>query len=139
VREELYTYTSYISGQEGRKGLRGDRSVGAFSIVNGKVIFTCMESVYPAELYVYDGKICKITGFNENVNNTLALIKPEHFFFKGSDGKTIERWMLKPTAVNKVPAILYVHGGPKTEFGYAYMHEFQVLASKGYAVYYANS
>jgi dipeptidyl aminopeptidase/acylaminoacyl peptidase len=38
----------------------------------------------------------------------------------------------------KVPLILEVHGGPTLAWGDSYVHEFQVLAGKGYAVLAAN-
>ena len=38
----------------------------------------------------------------------------------------------------KAPLILEVHGGPTLAWGDSYVHEFQVLAGKGYAVLAAN-
>ena len=38
----------------------------------------------------------------------------------------------------KYPAILQVHGGPHTQYGESFFHEFQVLAAAGYVVVYAN-
>jgi len=39
---------------------------------------------------------------------------------------------------DKYPTILYIHGGPKTSFGDAFMFEFQLLANNGFAVLYMN-
>lgn len=36
------------------------------------------------------------------------------------------------------PAILDIHGGPKTVYGYTYYHEMQVWANEGYFVMFAN-
>ena len=41
-------------------------------------------------------------------------------------------------AGKRYPVILDIHGGPHTEFGNSFFHEFQVLAARGYIVVYAN-
>ena len=38
----------------------------------------------------------------------------------------------------KYPAILDIHGGPKTVYGKVFYHEMQVWASKGYFVFFCN-
>ena len=38
----------------------------------------------------------------------------------------------------KYPAILDVHGGPKTVYGSCYFHEMQFWASQGFAVMFCN-
>jgi len=38
----------------------------------------------------------------------------------------------------KFPAILEIHGGPKTAYGEVFVHEMQLLASEGYVVIYCN-
>jgi dipeptidyl aminopeptidase/acylaminoacyl peptidase len=116
----------------------GDRSVEAFQVVAGATVFTAMEDRTPVELYELTNTVRRITSFNEGVGTSLDIRKPERFTFKASDGATIEGWIIRPSREGKVPTILYVHGGPKTAFGSAYLHEFQVFAAKGYAVVYVN-
>ncbi len=73
-------------------------------------------------------------------NSSATLGDSEHITFE-RDGFTVEGWVLKPTkwkASKKHPVVLNVHGGPATAWGHAYMHEFQVLASQGYAVAFCN-
>ena len=38
----------------------------------------------------------------------------------------------------KYPSILEIHGGPRTQYGKFFMHEFYFLASQGYVVYFTN-
>lgn len=116
----------------------GERSIEAFEVRAGKIYFTSMESTRLAELYVYDGKIRRITEFNEGLQRTLTILRPTIFHFKASDGEPIDGWVVRPKTTKKVPTILYIHGGPKTAFGYAYLHEFQVFAARGYAVLFIN-
>jgi len=40
--------------------------------------------------------------------------------------------------MKKYPSILEIHGGPQTQYGFYFMHEFYYLASKGFVVYFCN-
>lgn len=53
----------------------------------------------------------------------------------------MDAWMLTPPRFDpkrKYPAIIQVHGGPQTQYGESFMHEFQMLASTGFVVFYGN-
>ncbi|PNY81987.1 S9 family peptidase [Deinococcus koreensis] len=49
-----------------------------------------------------------------------------------------EGWVLLPGGDQPVPALLSIHGGPHTDYGHAFMHEFQLMAARGYGVCYSN-
>lgn len=49
-----------------------------------------------------------------------------------------EGWVLLPKGEGLVPALLSIHGGPHTDYGHGFMHEFQLLAARGYGVCYSN-
>lgn len=49
-----------------------------------------------------------------------------------------EGWVLLPDGTDPVPAILSIHGGPHTDYGHAFTHEFQLYAARGQAVCYSN-
>jgi dipeptidyl aminopeptidase/acylaminoacyl peptidase len=134
----VHLYSLHLPSRKTERLVGGDVSVEAFAVAHDTTVYTAMESVYPAELYAHDTKTRKISTFNEGVGTNLALLKPDHFAFEASDGETIDGWLMKPVKEGKVPVILYIHGGPKTAFGSSYLHEFQVFASKGYAVLYTN-
>jgi dipeptidyl aminopeptidase/acylaminoacyl peptidase len=75
--------------------------------------------------------------------NTLSrrhISTPERFSFKASDGAKVDGWIMFPPNARKRkhPSILQIHGGPRTAYGLGFMHEFQLLAAKGFAVYYIN-
>jgi len=116
----------------------GQVSVEAFAVADDHVVYTAMGPTRPAELYAFEDGPRRLASFNEDVGKDLDLIRPEAFSFRASDGERIEGWVLRPRTEGKVPTILYIHGGPKTAFGAAYLHEFQVFAAKGYAVLYVN-
>lgn len=50
-------------------------------------------------------------------------------------------WLMRPVDFSegtRRPLVLYVHGGPHTQYGAALSHEMQLLASSGYGVLYTN-
>ncbi|ASJ13776.1 dipeptidyl-peptidase 5 [Thermococcus radiotolerans] len=118
----------------------GDRSVESFAI-GDYIAFTAQDAVTPTELYVLrDGKEKKLTNFNGWIKE-YTLSKPEHFKVKASDGVEIDAWIMKPVDFDpgrKYPAVLEIHGGPKTAYGYSFMHEFHVLTAKGFVVIFSN-
>jgi len=117
----------------------GNISVEGFDIINNKIVYVSMDSVHPEELYIYDGQIKKLTHFNDSFIEEFLISKPMPFRFKASDNVEIDGWILKPIQTSdKYPTILYIHGGPKTSFGEAFMFEFQLFASSGFVVLYMN-
>ena len=134
----VHLYAMRPSDRKAELVVGGERSVEAFQTDGKTLVFTAMERSRLPELYAHDGKVRTLTSFNAKVGEDLDLRVPEHLAFKASDGAEIEGWILKPRKAGKVPLVLYVHGGPKTAFGHAYVHEFQVFAAKGYAVLYVN-
>ncbi|AIF68607.1 peptidase S9 [Palaeococcus pacificus DY20341] len=118
----------------------GDRSVETFGI-GSYLVFIAQDATTPTELYVFrDGKERKVSDFNGWIKE-YKLSKPEHFKVKASDGVEIDAWIMKPLDFKegkKYPAILEIHGGPKTAYGYSFMHEFHVLTAKGFVVIFSN-
>ncbi len=84
-------------------------------------------------------KIEKITSFNSKIP---AAVRPERFTFRHED-VALEGFVLLPPAAreaekNSFPAMLDIHGGPKTAYGDIYFHEMQYWLSHGYIVIYTN-
>lgn len=91
-----------------------------------------------AELYL-DGE--QITHFNDHITEEYFVSTPEPLTFTASDGYDIHGWVMKPADYQKgqsYPAILNIHGGPRTAFSDVFYHEMQVWASAGYFVFYCN-
>jgi len=102
-------------------------------------LYTFMTADSPKELYLYeDGRTTRLTAFNDFAREALGFSRPEHFRFRASDGAEIDGWVLMPKGGGRRPWVLYIHGGPKTAYGWSFMFEFQLLASRGYAVVYTN-
>ncbi len=82
----------------------------------------------------------KLTGVNDGLLRSRQLVRPKRITWQSFDGLEIEGWLYLPTLAGdaKAPLILEIHGGPANAWGDSYVHEFQVLAGKGYAVLAAN-
>jgi len=83
----------------------------------------------------------QLTHFNDKWTEQVNIASPEDFYLDSPDGTKVHAWLMKPVgfdAAKKYPAILEVHGGPHTQYGWAFFHEFQVLAAQGYVVVYTN-
>lgn len=92
-------------------------------------------------LDVATGALSKLTSFNNELFDQLALSEPEEIWYTSFDGKKIQGWILKPSnfgASKKYPMILEIHGGPHSAYGNTFTHEFQWMAGKGYVVLFTN-
>ncbi|HEU5228714.1 MAG TPA: S9 family peptidase [Ktedonobacteraceae bacterium] len=93
----------------------------------------------PGDIWTMDSKgknPHKLTKVNDTFLRSRQLIRPRRITWQGSDGLEIEGWLYLPPLAEdaKAPLILAVHGGPTLAWGDSYTHEFQVQASRGYAV-----
>ena len=116
----------------------GERSVEGFDVCGDSVAFVAMDAAHPEELYLTSGREKAVTSLNAGVREKVRIVEPRHVTFRATDGEEVEGWVMLPDSKGRVPGVLYVHGGPKTAFGHAYMHEFQAFAGAGYAVIYFN-
>ncbi|GHO96124.1 putative peptidase YuxL [Reticulibacter mediterranei] len=78
----------------------------------------------------------KLTKVNDTLLRGRQVVRPKRITWQGADGLEIEGFLyLPPLAENtRAPLIVTPHGGPSLAWGDAYIHEFQVLAGRGYAV-----
>jgi len=116
-----------------------DLGSGAFILA-----FAGGSSLNPGDIYVVSGSpptSCRITRVNEELLASRHLSKPQLFTFRSKDGLELEGWMMKPVHFEegrKYPAVIEIHGGPHSTYGEAFFFEFQLLASRGYGVFYCN-
>jgi dipeptidyl aminopeptidase/acylaminoacyl peptidase len=83
----------------------------------------------------------QLTHHNQAILDNLELGKVETTWIKGPAGNDLQGWILTPPGFDpnrKYPSILEIHGGPLTQYGYFFMHEFYFLAAQGYVVHFTN-
>lgn len=124
--------------------IQGDRHIYTFHSRSQVpyLIFGEAGPTQPGELVRWEkGEEQRITHFNQAFVEERHLSEPEFFQVDSPGGVTIDAWLMMPPGWDRekqYPLILYIHGGPHLAYGWSWFHEFQYLASAGYAVLYTN-
>jgi dipeptidyl aminopeptidase/acylaminoacyl peptidase len=150
------------AGGEGRTRLvvGGARTVGSFAVAAGVVAFVASAHGEPGELHVghladagapaavgadpvtvEPGPTRKLSDHGATLRDRVDLVAPERFVASGVDGAGIECWAMAPVgaaAGTRHPAVLNIHGGPFTQYGYGFFDEFQLQVGAGIGVVYCN-
>lgn len=119
-------------------------SINSFDIAQGKAYAVALRGNDIGEIYSIDlktGEESRLTAFNEEYAATHTISTPEYFRFTNKDGVELDGYVIKPVGYKpgkKYPAVLEIHGGPKTIFGSVFFHEMQIFANNGYFVFYTN-
>jgi len=134
---ELNLNTGEIKNTTNSKG-----NIDYFDIENGRTVMGFMQPGKLMEVYeAKEGKLTKISAFNDEFHETHNYSAPEYFSFINTVGVEVDGWVIKPVdykAGNKYPAVLQIHGGPKTAYTENYFHEMQMFAAQGYFVMFSN-
>ncbi len=83
----------------------------------------------------------RLTNFNDALRREVAFSDAERFTFASVGGLPIEGWIMKPfeyDSTRRYPLVLYIHGGPHSNYGENWFDEFQNLAGAGMMVLYIN-
>jgi len=94
----------------------------------------------PSNLYVYDFGTKRATRLTDTLHpgvDVKDLVESEVVRFKSFDGLEIPNILFRPhqaTAQNKVPALVWVHGGPGDQVYRGYVGFMQYLVNQGYVV-----
>ncbi len=121
----------------------GDGCIDAFDVnERGEILAIAMMDGKLQELYRVnpDGAYCQISEFNEAVLKDRYVSDYEEITVH-SEGEDVTGWVLKPIDYDPektYPAILDIHGGPRTVYGKVFYHEMQYWAGQGYFVFFAN-
>lgn len=117
-------------------------SIDSLDVFRDKVYFIGLRSLRLQEVYsLSDKNEYQITHFNDWVMEEKTLSIPEKLTFKTKEEVLIEGWVMKPIDFRpgkKYPAILNIHGGPKTAYGEIFFHEMQYWANENYLVFFCN-
>src|SRR5271168_2353350 len=118
-------------------------NMNAFAVSDtGDVVFAGQSATTPPELWLWDQKNSpqQVSHLNDSWKQ-FTLRAPEFYKFKSFDGLEIEAALLKPAGADpksKLPLIALVHGGPTGNWQDSIEPWGQLLAARGYAVFYPN-
>lgn len=97
-----------------------------------------LQELYSADLI--SGELKRLSHFNDEFLEGRYVAEYQNMHIK-SCGVDIEGWVMLPKDYDpgkKYPAVLDIHGGPKTVYGPVFYHEMQLWAGMGYFVFFCN-
>ena len=100
--------------------------------------------VKPNDLFVvslHDGQTTQLTSSTFAGNLGEALIAPEKITYPSEDGLTISAYLYKPANIqpgDRFPGILWIHGGPTSQFRDTFQQHVQFFAQRGYVLLLPN-
>jgi dipeptidyl aminopeptidase/acylaminoacyl peptidase len=126
--------------------LSGRRKMSGFTWdpAGRRVAYVATSMTRPTELFIADAdgrNERQLTRFNEKLTRDVAFSDAERFTYKSVDGMEIEGWLMKPYGWQpgrRYPVVLYIHGGPHSQYGEGWFDEFQNLAAQGMYVLFTN-
>ena len=118
-------------------------NVNAFAVSEGgDVVFAGQSAATPPELWFWDQKDSphQVSHLNDSWKQ-FTLSAPEFYKYKSFDSLEIEAALLRPSGAvgkSKLPLITLIHGGPTGNWQDSIEVWGQLLAARGYAVFYPN-
>lgn len=116
-------------------------SIDGIEIINDEIYLVSLYRQKLQEIYKLQlGKIKQLSRFNQKVMKDKFIAKPKTLIYKAPHHE-VKGFILYPKDFDpnkSYPAILDIHGGPKTAYGKVFYHEMQYWANQGYFVCYAN-
>ncbi|SEO88202.1 Dipeptidyl aminopeptidase/acylaminoacyl peptidase [Nitrosovibrio sp. Nv6] len=135
-----------VVGEEGEKPVKlpafpeGEIRGVVFSQNSSRMAFYLNGDRSPDNLFVHDfntGQFKQLTQSLSKEIDSSDLVEAQVVRFRSFDGTVIPSIYYKPheaSTANKVPAIVYVHGGPGGQTMRGYNAQIQYLVNHGYAV-----
>ncbi|WP_137284147.1 S9 family peptidase [Halorussus salinisoli] len=128
-----------------------ERVVGAGTVEDAtvgedKIAFVRSEWDHPGDVFVSTpggAETRRLTRVNSEYLDDRAVCQPEEIRFENDSGDEIQGWMLTPPdfdSSEEYPLAVEIHGGPHSMWTTSGMmwHEFQLLAARGYVVFWSN-
>src|SRR6185436_8142181 len=146
VKGTSHLYRVDLAARRAASVTSGERTV-RFVDVNEKtnrLAYAVNDPTHLDDLYVADlsGRNEKqLTHLNAALWKQVNVVPVERVPFKGADGWDVDGFLMKPVGWEpgrKYPMVLTIHGGPAGMYGFDFFHEFQVYASRGWAVFFTN-
>jgi dipeptidyl aminopeptidase/acylaminoacyl peptidase len=108
----------------------------------GEIAYVSQDGTRPQEVWLWDQKAApqQISHLNDSWKQ-FTLSAPEYYRYKSFDGMEIEAALLKPQSAEskaKLRLIALIHGGPTGRWSESIEPWGQLLAARGYAVFYPN-
>ena len=140
ILKSVSIITSEIKNIVNIKGVVGDYSI---DLKETKIAYILSDNKNTGQINILDIKNQtnnKLFQSNKWINQA-NLGEIEEVWVNDSDQSPLQGWIMKPPNFKtnkKYPSILFIHGGPLTQYGNIFMHQFRFFSSNGYIVSYCN-
>ncbi len=108
----------------------------------GKIAAIVSSDLEPEEVVVFEnGRLRRLTHHNDSVAAELQLVKAEDLTSTSKDGTIVNALLYRPAGAKpgeKLPLVLFIHGGPFGQDQHEFSLRHQVFAAKGFAVLSVN-
>jgi dipeptidyl aminopeptidase/acylaminoacyl peptidase len=129
-------------GRSLRRELDGPVTVRDFVATGDQVVVNVEQAGSPGNLYALrDGFLSQLSDINGERLADVRRAAMEKRSFASSDGTAVEAFFVRPLDYEegvRYPTILWLHGGPASQFSYSYQETAQLFAANGYAVIMPN-
>ena len=130
------------NGKDLQRIIQGGLTLRAYHQVDNYIATLISRPELPYELFSFQNqKLSQLTFTNKKMLDSLNLVKPENIHFKSEDGIEVEGFVYKPAnyqSGQKYPTILRIHGGPVSQYSFAFRFDPQLYAANGYVVIETN-
>lgn len=130
------------SGENFKRLVQGEFSIGDYSLNGSMIAILLAKSNQPHEVYSFEkNEIKKLTAVNDEILDKVQKPIVEKIHFKSEDGTDIEGFVVKPIGFNpktKYPLILWLHGGPVSQYEFDFNESAQLFAANGYVTLLIN-
>ena len=141
----IYRLAEENGGARLRKVFDWDGMISGMTRLGQKTAFIGMEPNGLPEIYeLQGGRAQKVTNLNGAFLSEHFVSEAKYIPFVNRDGVAIDGWVLEPHGFDgadsgrRWPGVLEIHGGPRGAYGEVLVHEMQVMASRGWFVFFCN-
>lgn len=139
---EQHLASMSLASKKLNRHIAGEQIVRDFDVQGNTVTPLITNPKTPLEIFTFkSGQLKQTTFSNKKLLDKLKLSAVENIAFKSKDGTEIEGFMYKPIGFNssmKYPTILRIHGGPVSQYTFAFSYWAQLYAANGYLVLETN-
>ena len=139
VNDDRSEYPAEVepSGPGAKRLLTEPGVTSALECTAGKIAVVHQDDTHIAEIFALEGaSLRKLTAVNDALLAELSVVPTEDFTSKSGDGAEVHALLTKPLGYkpgDKVPTILFIHGGPNGQDAHSFAFERQWFAAHGYA------
>lgn len=130
------------NGKNFKRVIQGDLSISDYSLSDTAIVPLLSKVNRPSNLFTFQKDTLKeLTKENDDILEKLKNPIVEKIKFNSTDGTPIEGFVVKPVDFDpskKYPTILWIHGGPTSQYDFSFEPTPQLFAANGYVTLLIN-